>query len=359
MNSGKFETQFFIALLTLALALGVFIAAPYLGDILLALAFAIIFKPVHKKILAVMPGREGLAAFLGMVLALFVVFLPLIFFGFQVLNEAAGLYAALGRGGGDSNVLKVADNVIEEKLLRRLSEFLPGVVPSDISLAEINAAPYLEQFLAWIVENIGTLFSGIARITIGLLLSAMALYYLFKDGHRLRDAVLELLPFSADDNRKIFEKLEVTAESVIKGTLVVAAVQGVLAGLGFLLFGVPSPVLWGSVSAVASLLPAVGTAVIVVPAALYLIFSGSLVQGIGLLVWGSFIVGLVDNFIRPYLIKRGVHIHPFLILLSVLGGFGLFGALGFLLGPLVLSLIFALLEMYPVLLLGRAREGNR
>ena len=120
--------------------------------------------------------------------------------------------------------------------------------------------------------------------------------------------------------------------------------------LGLAIFAVPSPALWGMVAVVASLIPAIGAGVIILPAAIYLFIASGPIFGLGILLWGALIVGLIDNLLRPKLIERGIHIHPLLILFSVLGGIGFFGVTGFLLGPLILSLLFALLDIYPILI---------
>jgi len=138
--------------------------------------------------------------------------------------------------------------------------------------------------------------------------------------------------------------------SVVKGSLIVGVVQGVLTGVGFALFGVPNPALWATIAAIASLIPTIGTGLVLIPGISYLFLVGASSNAIGLIIWGVFAVGLVDNFLGPKLIERGVKIHPFLILLSVLGGIGLFGPIGFLAGPLILSWLFALLDMYPALI---------
>jgi len=173
-----------------------------------------------------------------------------------------------------------------------------------------------------------------------------ALYYLLKDGKKLTKAVITYSPLADKYDKQILEKLSIAVNSVIKGSLLISIIQGILAGIGFWIFGVPNPALLGAATVIASLIPAVGTAVIILPACFYLFLTSHFLAGIGLLLWGLLLVGLIDNFLRPKLIEKDIHLHPFLILLSVIGGISLFGAFGFILGPLVLSLLFALLDIY-------------
>mgnify|MGYP001572074651 FL=1 len=180
----------------------------------------------------------------------------------------------------------------------------------------------------------------------GIFIFLVALYYLFKDGDKLKTAVVSLSPLQDIHDETIFNKLEVTINSVIRGSLAIALIQGILTAIGFAIFGVPNATLWGSVAAIAALVPGIGTALVLLPAILYLYLSGETLSAVGLLLWGMTAVGLVDNFLGPKLVERGMQLHPFLILLSILGGISFFGPLGFLLGPLILGLLFALLEVY-------------
>ena len=145
--------------------------------------------------------------------------------------------------------------------------------------------------------------------------------------------------------------------SIIRGTLIIAVIQGVMTGIGFAIFGVPSPTLWGSIAAIGALVPGVGTAIVFTPAILFLFFAGNTVPAIGLLVWGIVAVGLIDNFLGPVLVGRGIRIHPLFILFAVIGGIGFFGPMGFLLGPLVVSLLYGLFEIYRLFMIEKKSAG--
>ncbi|KKT76894.1 MAG: hypothetical protein UW70_C0009G0002 [Candidatus Peregrinibacteria bacterium GW2011_GWA2_44_7] len=177
----------------------------------------------------------------------------------------------------------------------------------------------------------------------------MALYYAFKDGETFKKSLVSLSPLQDIHDIQIFNKLTLAINAVIKGNLTVALVQGAVTTVGLLIFGVPSAILWGSITAVTALIPGLGTSLVVIPSVLFLFFTGETISAIGLLIWGLTAVGLVDNVLGPKLVEKGMQVHPFLILLSILGGLGLFGALGFILGPILLSLLFALLEIYVTL----------
>jgi predicted PurR-regulated permease PerM len=126
-------------------------------------------------------------------------------------------------------------------------------------------------------------------------------------------------------------------------------IQGILVGFGFYLFDVPSPAIWGFVAAISSIIPTIGTSMVTIPGVLFLLFTGHPLPALGLLIWAITAVGLIDNFLAPIIIKSGVNIHPFLILMSVLGGIAVFGPLGFIIGPVLLSLLFTLFDLYPMM----------
>ena len=158
--------------------------------------------------------------------------------------------------------------------------------------------------------------------------------------------LIELSPLNDKEDEGVFDRLELAVNSVIKGNLVIALVQGVLTTIGFMLFGVPNAILWGTVAAVAALIPGIGTGLVFIPAVAFLFFTGANVPAFGLFIWGALGVGLIDNFLGPKLVGSGMKLHPLLVLLSVLGGLMYFSPAGVFLGPLSLSLLFALLSIY-------------
>lgn len=343
MNPRHLEIGFFFALLFAVLTLGLWIILPYMSAVILAATFAVVFRPLHRRILEAFPRREGLVAAVGVIVVLAVIFIPLTLFGFVVFEEARDVYF----------------RILEQKNIYPSSPYLQAVeakIRSVIPTFSFNVAVYAREAAGWLLTNIGPLFSGVAQVALNTFISIFALYYFFKDGKRFRKALEELSPLSDRESHEIFSRLIKTVRTVVVGTLVVAVLQGILTGAGFVLFGVPHPALWGAVAVIAALVPAIGTGLVTFPAAAFLLWGGHTLPAFGLLAWGFLIVGLIDNILRPYLIERGIKIHQFLILLSVLGGIGFFGPMGFLLGPLLISFIFALLELYPRFLADRGKS---
>ena len=134
--------------------------------------------------------------------------------------------------------------------------------------------------------------------------------------------------------------------AVVSGTVLLALIKGTLAAIGFSLFGIERAILWGSLASVGALMPGIGTSVVTLPAVAYLFLFGEMTSAIGLLIWSLTVVGLIDNLIGPYLISRGNNMHPFIILIAVLGGISLMGPVGFIIGPVIVTLFLVLLEIY-------------
>ena len=333
MDREKLQTFFFLSLLLGISTLVIFVFLPYLTVIIVSGTLAVVLYPLYRRIMRVIP-RETLASLITVLIALLVIFIPLFMFGAAVVTQAGELYFSIADGAKDTDFVNQAVLLIQEKL----KLFAPQ--------ATFDFDESLKQLLGWILGKVGVIFSEVTSFILGFVLSMLALYYFLKDGKKLEEMLIALSPLKDTDDREIFHKINKAVHSVIWGTIVVALVQGVLVATGFYIFGVPNGALWGAFAAIAALIPFVGTTIVVLPAVLYLFIIGNSLAATGLIIWGATAVGLVDNILTPKLIAHGTRLHPLLILFSVLGGLSLFGPSGFLIGPLLLSLFFALLDIY-------------
>jgi len=332
MNT-RVQVIFFSSLLLGVLVLTFFVFQPFLYALVLAAVFAIVFHPLHKRLVRFFGKRKGWAALVTMLIVFILVLAPLVFFGAEVFQESGRLYSAFAAQ---------KENLLQLPWLASLKETVTRYVPS----FSFDVNTYVQQFLLWITQNVGSIFSSVTQILFSFLISMVALFFFLRDGEKIYEALLRYSPLSDQYDRKIFDTLSSAVDSVVKGTLVVSLLQGVAAGLGFWIFGVPNAALWGSLTVIAALIPVVGTMITTIPAMLYVLFVVGPLPAFGLFLWSSFIVGTIDNILRPKLIERKMHLHPFVIFLSVLGGIEFFGPIGFLLGPIVLSLVFVLLGIY-------------
>ena len=174
----------------------------------------------------------------------------------------------------------------------------------------------------------------------------LIIFYVLKDGMRWKKALVLFSPLEDKNDEKIIARLSLAVNAVIKGYFFIAIVQGVLLGIGFWIFGIPHGALWGTVAAVASLIPTIGTAFISVPAIIFLYFTGDTYSALGLLIWAVIIVGMIDNFLSPLVVGTKINISPLIIMFSVLGGISFLGPVGILIGPLCVSLLYTLISIY-------------
>lgn len=340
----KGSQYFLLLLLAGVLVLTFFIFQPFLMALILAAVFAVVLQPLYRRILIQMPRFPSIASLITVLMSLICVIVPLSFVGTQIGQEATGLYFSLVRGESQAHLFEA---------LTRLETAAVTYVPAAEGMSSqltANISTYAESALRWFLQNLGTAFSGIASIVLSLFIFFVALYYLLRDGVKLKHRVIELSPLRDAYDESVFDRLEVAVNSVIKGTLAIALIQGFLAAVGFWFFGVPNSVLWGTVATIAALIPGIGTGLIFIPAVVFLVLGGNTPQAIGLTVWGVIAVGGIDNLLRPYFIGSGTKLHPLPTLLSVLGGITFFGPVGIFLGPLSLALLFALLSIYADLL---------
>jgi len=341
MNVVRLQPYFLLALLGGALVLTFFILKPFLAPLVLAAICAAVFYPVYTRILKKLGGRRtSIAALLTVLISAACVLVPLSLLSLRVATEAEQLYVSLADGSGKAylnSALVYADRLVQS--------YAPGSqgVAETIST---NIDTYVKSGLTWLIGYLGAIFSGIAVLLLKLFIFFIALYYLLRDGVALKRKLIELSPLSDHDDHSIVSRLSRSVNSTVKGTLMIALIQGALTAIGFLLCGVPNAVLWGSVAAIAALIPGFGTALVLVPAIVFLFITGHPVAGIVLLVWGALAVGLIDNVLGPKLIGHGSGLHPLLVLLSVLGGLSLFGPLGIFLGPLTISFLLAVISLY-------------
>ncbi len=335
--------HFFFGLLLAVVVLAIFIFLPFLTPLVLAIALAVVFGPIHRLIVRWFfrdKERSSFGALVTLIVIVVIIFVPAILISAKIYTEVQSMYGFLIDESGRSQVIDSLNNIAQ-----RGSHLLFDLFPA-YSFDSFNITDILQRGLEWVFGNLDTVFSGASKIALSIFVMFLALFYFLRDGRELRRQVIALSPLGDDDDRQILNRLEQTIYSIFAGSIAVGIIQGILTGIGFAIFGVPSPALWGSIAAVAALIPGIGTALVIVPGILYLAFVGDTGHAIGLLIWGIIAVGLIDNFLGPIIVNRRVKIHPFLILLSVLGGIIFFGPIGFVLGPIVLAFLFSLLEIY-------------
>ena len=253
----------------------------------------------------------------------------------MIFNQAQSLYGSLANNADTAKFFNT--------FLASLSQDLPIGQPVSALITNLNE--YTKLFLQYVVSNATVFFASATNIGIHILLILLSLFFFLRDGEKLKNIVIHISPLRKADDELIFNYLDRAINSIVKGAILLSLVQGVLAGIGFLIFGVPNAAFFGALTFIASFIPGFGSALILVPMVGYLYVTSSLSMSIGMLLWAG-LVGVVDNFIRPKIISSGTGMHPLLVLLSILGGISMFGAYGLLIGPLLLSFLFVLTDLY-------------
>ncbi|MBP9843170.1 MAG: AI-2E family transporter [Candidatus Pacebacteria bacterium] len=327
------EYVFFFGLLVIVGYLVWLIMSPFITALALSAIIVTICHPLYLHIQKRTPKQnKTAAAFFTTLIVVVLIVLPLSLITALVSREAVSVYHEF------SNNQNLELQGMTLALETKANALFPGL---NISINE-----QLSAIGEWIISNLGTIFASTVSVLFTFVLSMLGSFYFFRDGKELMQLLIKVSPLPDGEDEVIFERMARAVRAVAIGTLLIALIQGTLVALGFAIFGVPRAILWGTFASLGALMPGIGTTIVTAPAIIYLFFTGSTTMAIGLLIWSVIIVGLVDNLIGPYLIGRKNNMHPFIILISVLGGIGLFGPIGFIIGPVTVTLFFVLLEIY-------------
>ena len=352
MNSPQLQRGTFIAMLVAVTVAFVWVLMPFFGAVMWGVALAILFTPLYKLLMRKMPGRKNLAALATLAICLFIVILPL---------------------------AVVAVSLVQEVML----------VTQNIRSGQLNFAGYFQQILdatpRWVINlldrfNLGNMAAWQARIsdaaaqgsqivagqalTIGqntfdfvvsFFVMLYLLYFVMRDGAALSKTVRDALPLAKPHTHYLLNKFTTVIRATIKGNVAVAVAQGTIGGLAFWFLGVQGALLWAVLMAFLSLLPAVGAALIWAPVAIYFLATGQFWQGATLIFVGVFVIGLVDNILRPLLVGKDTQMPDYIVLMSTIGGMAIFGINGFVIGPVIAALFMAAWSLFAA---SNEKDGN-
>src|SRR5215212_328531 len=319
---------------------------PFIEVVLWAIVLVIVFFPVHRRIKARV-GSPSWSAVLSCLLVIVVILVPLTLLTFAIVNELANFAQMLqpkpdGSGGAPAAAALLDPNSpYVGPLVRWLGQY--------VDLSRLGSQEFVAERLKGVSGAIAARTLGFVGGAVGFVVEVFfvifTMYYLFRDGERLRAAAYEFVPLSDEKAREIFDRTGEVISASVYGVLVIAVIQGVLGGLAFWALGLPSPLLWGVVMIFLSMIPMLGSFIVWVPAAIYLGLTGHWAKAVMLAVWGALVIGSVDNFLRPKLVGERTRLHELLVFFSVLGGLQVFGVLGIVLGPVIVAITIALLDV--------------
>lgn len=310
---------------------------PFLDVLAWAAVLVIVFLPLHRHLVA-RTGRPSLSAMLSCLIVIATVLIPLTLISIAVYRELSGVVQNL-----EANVAAFLDpnSPTTGPYLRWLEQYVD-----------------IERFRSqeFFVERLRSMSGAIANRTLGLvggligtivqiIFVIFTMYYLFRDGDWIVLALRDALPLERAQSEEIFGRTREVISASVYGVLVIATIQGVLGGLAFWALGLPSPLVWGVLMLLLSMIPMAGSFIVWVPAAIFLAATGHVTKAIMLTVWGAGVIGTVDNFLRPKLVGERTRLHELLIFFSVLGGLQVFGVLGIVVGPVVVAVTLALLDV--------------
>jgi predicted PurR-regulated permease PerM len=341
-SSGVLRDKAFVLLLAIVSLAFAWILLPFYGAILWATVLAILFRPLYERLARRMPRRPTVGALATTALILLLVILPCALIAGLLAQEALGVYARIASGELNfGRYVEQALGALPEPVRRLVARF----GPTDFASIQQN----LSSALMRSIQFLGTHAVNVGQNTLDFLVSFFImlylLFFLLRDGRELSRRIRDSVPLDARLQSDLFGKFANVIRATIKGTVVVAVVQGALGGLIFALLGIQAPVFWGVVMAFLSLLPAVGTALVWLPVAIYFLVTGELRSGVILIAYGVVVIGLVDNVVRPILVGKQTKVPDYVVLVATLGGMSVFGLNGFVIGPLVAAMFIAVWDV--------------
>jgi len=344
----KYSRASFLLFFALFIALSLYVLFPFLRSIILGVLVAYIFYPIYDFMFQRVGERANLAAFLTTIGVFLILLVPLSIFLGTISGDVTSFYKF-----SKENILSgsFAQLDCSTGLLCKASDVVNNLIQDPEVKKYISAG--LGKLVASVLELTSNIVKSLPGVALNFFIFVFVLFYSFRDGKDALQQAMEFLPL----NDSFKQDLKVQAKEVIYatvyGNIMVAIIQGIVGAIGFVLFGVSSPVLWGVVMMVAALIPFIGSVLVWFPAALIIVFQGfvfgdtsTVWKGVGLMLYGLLFISTIDNLVKPKIIGRKTSLHPLLIMLGLFGGLATMGFLGLILGPLVLAFLTSFIRVY-------------
>jgi predicted PurR-regulated permease PerM len=334
----------YLVFFLLAVALNLWMFRYFLVTMATAASIAVLLSPLLERVSAELRGKRSLAAGLLTVLLALLILVPVAIYSSILVKQAVDVYEKVGPYLEPQALSELWTRDLPERFPRiaRVQEYF-GATSLDGAVARVT--PILSNLAGAVNRVVQSALAGFATSILYLGLFLLAMFFLLRDGKRFAAEVIGLLPFSLPEREEIFQSVGRTVRAVLYAMVLVPVVQGLFAVLGFWIFGLPSPFFWGTVLILGATIPGIGAPVVWLPAAIYLLFASSTWQGVGLILYGTFVISLVDNVVKPLVLHGTAQIHTFIAFLSLVGGLLTFGPPGFLLGPVTFSLLQSMVKI--------------
>lgn len=340
MTDRKKEIRWWLLIFVTAIALYLcwLMVRPFAAVLAWATVLVIVFYPAHQRLVR-KTGRPALSALLSCVLVILTILVPVALVTIAVLRELSGAAESL-----QANLATFLDP--NSPLTGRPLRWLGRFVDVEQLRSEGQVVEWLKGKSGAIAGQTLGFLGGALGILVQMFFVVFTMYYLFRDGDRIFGVIRDALPVEKKQAEHILERTRDVVGASVYGLFSIAIIQGTLGGLAFWLLGLPSAIVWGVAMIFLSLIPMLGAFVVWVPAAIYLFATGHYLKGIFLVLWGTVVIGMIDNFLRPKLVGERTKLHELLIFFAVLGGLQVFGVLGIVLGPVVLAITLALVDVF-------------
>ncbi len=327
-----------IAVTAIAIYLCWLMLKPFVGVLGWATVLVIVFYPVHRR-LEHRIQRPGLSALLSCLLVVVTILVPVLLVTIAVFKELSGAMQNLQAAVG---YVLDPNSPLTGRALRWLSQYvdIENLRSQEYLLEQIKSrsGPIAGQTLGFL--------GGVVGVVVQMFFVIFTMYYLFRDGDNIFAAVRDALPLNQEEATAIMARTRDVIGASVYGVVAIAIIQGTLGGLAFWTLGLPSAMVWGVAMIFLSMIPMLGAFLVWAPAAIYLAITGHPVKAILLVLWGTLVIGMIDNFLRPQLVGGRTRLHELLIFFAVLGGLQVFGVLGIVLGPVVLAITMALVDVF-------------
>jgi predicted PurR-regulated permease PerM len=352
MSQINFNKAFVVLLLLFITAVFLAMIWPFLMTIIMAAIFSGLTRPMYRGLKRGLGGRSSLAAALSLVVIVFGVLLPL----------AALLGAVTGEGIKVSQAVKpwiqrqLAEPAEFSDLLKKIP-FYDHILPYKETIF-MKAGEMVGRLSSFLINSLSSVTVMTAQFIFMLFIFLYTMFFFLVDGQRILSGILHYLPLKPEDQERMLDKFTSVTRATLKGIAVIGMIQGALVGAAFAVVGFPSSIFWGTVAAVMSMVPGIGTAIVWLPGVIILGMGGHYGAAIGLLLFCILVVGGVDNFLRPRLVGKDTRMHELLILFGTLGGIIMFGVAGIIIGPIVAALVVTVWEIYGVAFQDELPKGS-
>ncbi|MEO8013629.1 AI-2E family transporter [Polaromonas sp.] len=342
-QSSRLEDRFFLLLLALVSLAFLWVLWPYYGAVFWGSVLAILFNALFIRLLRKMPQKRTLAALLTLSIILVLVILPVGLISALLTQEAANMYQRVQ--SGELSFSRYFQQIYNA-LPSWVSQILDRSGLDNLGLIQERVTSSLTQGSQFIATQALSIGQNAFDFFVSFFIMLYLLFFFLRDGGALSRRIKEAIPLEAEIKRQLFSKFTTVIRATVKGNIVVAVVQGALGGLMFWFLGIHAPILWGTLMAFLSLLPAVGAAIVWIPVAIYFLATGAIWQGVLLIAFGVLVIGLVDNILRPVLVGKDTKMPDYVVLVSTIGGMSLFGLNGFVIGPVIGAMFMAAWDIF-------------